>query len=165
MCDPISIVGVAVSAAGAIAQHKAQNEASAANEAAAKEALKLNYAADNSRKAEEQSAATSQIAAGLKQANASKGTVLAEAAGANVSGMSVEALLNTIEGDQASFTDSVNANRDAKIRQLSRDQQNLIAGETAQVASVPRASTFATGLRIAGAVVEGVRAHNSLQTS
>lgn len=153
MCNPVAIVGAGLSIGSSILKHKSQNDASKANEAAANDAMRTNFRDIDARAVEENKAATNQIVAGLNQKNDAQGTALAAAAGAGVGGISVQALLNTIEGDAASYTDSVLENRDLKLDQLQREKLGATAQAKDRIASVPRASLLGTGLRIAGAGV------------
>lgn len=163
MCNPIAIVGAAVEIGGQVAKHVGQNKAKKANTKAAMADMRLQYADVNARQVEEQKAAANQIAAGMGQKDEAQGTALAAAAGAGVGGLSVEALLNSIEGDAASFKDSVNENLDLVTAQTEREKRGIRAGTANRIASVPGASILGTGLRIAGAGVDIFAKHKASQ--
>jgi hypothetical protein len=151
VCDPISVMAGAVEIGGKVTDYLAKSKAAKANKVAALDDMRLQFKDVNSRQVEEQKAAAGQIEAGLKQKNQAQGTALAAAAGANVGGLSVQALLNTIEGDAASYTDSVQENLEMIQRQSARDKRAVLAGTSNRIAQVPNPSIIGAGVRIAGA--------------
>jgi len=163
VCDPVSIIAGGLTVGSKIADHYGKKKAAKANKEAANADMRLQFSDVNARQVEETKAAAAQIAAGLKQKNDAQGTALAAAAGANVSGLSVDALLNTIEGDAASYTDSVRANLDMITDQLGRERRGILAGTAQRIQSVQAPSLLGTGLRIAGAGVDIYARHKASQ--
>lgn len=154
MCNPVAIIAGAVEVGGQVAKHFAQKKAAKENKTAAIADMRLQYSDVNARLVEEQKAGANQIVAGVEQGTAAQGTALASAAGAGVGGVSVEALLNTIEGDTADFKDSVNENLDLIARQADRDKRGIRAGTTSRINSVQSPSILGLGVRIAGAGID-----------
>lgn len=163
MCSPLLVIGAAVQIGGQVANHVAQNKASKANKVAAMADMRLQYADVNARQVEEQKAAAGQIQAGLQQKDSAQGTALAAAAGAGVGGLSVEALINTIEGDAASYKDSVQEQLDLTTAQAEREKRGITAGAANRIASVPKASILGTGLKITGIGVDAYARYKATQ--
>lgn len=105
----------------------------------------------SARESEERQAAAAEIEEGQRQARQASSEVRVSAAEAGVAGMSVDALLGDIERDQAVHQSSVTDNLTISIDQLQRMRMGASADTANRVRSVPSASPWLTGLKIAGA--------------
>jgi hypothetical protein len=73
---------------------------------------------------------------------------------AGVAGMSVDALLGTVPGDEARFRSSVKQNLTVTLDQLERMKSGAEAEATSRINAVPTADPFATTLKIGAAVTQ-----------
>lgn len=152
MCDPtvIALGSLAIGAFSDITAAGAQNKASKANAAAAQRAFTSTLSDINARKAEETESANlvgkqarelSLVEQGLAQTSAAEG---------GVSGSSVDAQSNVLSRTLGGFLSSLDVSTDNTLRQLDRSKEGAEATRDSRIASVPRASGLATGLRIGG---------------
>ena len=170
MCDPISLLGFAVSAASSVMQYQAASaEAAQQNRIYQENAMRANKAAQdeafavNQRMLQEQEAAAGQKAEIYREARAARATAAVGAGEANVSGLSVEALLREFNGRAAAQTDRVDQQTEWTLQQLQDQKRQIQATNADRIASVQRAakpSFFSTGLKIAGT---GLNFYNDYQ--
>lgn len=161
MCDPLSMIGLAVSATTTGLSYQA--EASAAqqqNRLYRENAMRANETArqqmfdTQQRMIQEQEAGAAEKIDTMREAREARATAEAAAGEANVSGLSVEALMREFSGREAAFNDRVDQNTDWSMRQLNNEMRGVRANAEDRINSVQRAakpSFFDAGLRIAGA--------------
>ena len=155
------MIGLAVSAATQGASYAA--EASAAeqqNRLYRENAMRTNENArqqmfdTQQRMVQEQEAGAAEKIDTMREAREARATAEAAAGEANVSGLSVEALMREFSGREASFNDRVDQNTDWSMRQLNNEMRGIRANAEDRINSVQRAakpSFFDAGLRITGA--------------
>lgn len=163
MCTPTLIMAGALEIGSQVSNHLAKDKESKEARRAAATDMRLQYSDVNARQIEEQKAAANQILAGVKQKQSAQGTALAQAAGANVGGLSVQALLNTIEGDAAEYTDSVQENLEMIGHQTERDRRAILAGAQGRFNAAQSPSLIGSGLRIAGSGLNLYRQYQGTQ--
>jgi hypothetical protein len=163
VCNPMLIMAGALEIGSQVSNHLAKNKAAKENKAAALTDMRMQFSDVNAREIEEQKAAANQIASGLKQKQSAQGTALAAAAGAGVGGLSVEALLHSIEGDAAEYTDSVQENLAMVQSQSRRDKLSIFAGTYSRINSVQPPSIIGTGLKIGGDALGLYRQYKNTQ--
>lgn len=152
--ESIALASFALQAGSAIGRHIGQNRAHRANVRAA-DASYLATAGDiAARLGEETRAAYQMIDRGGVQAQASTGTARASAAASGVGGRSIDLLLQDIERDRLGHRASVTQNLEAIQRQATRSLQGAQAARQSQIAGIPSANPWATGLEIGGAALE-----------
>jgi hypothetical protein len=157
------IVAGALEIGSQVSNHIAKGKEAKANKAAALTSMREQFSDVNAREIEEQKAAANMILSGVRQKQSAQGTALAAAAGANVGGLSVQALLHTIEADASDYTDSVQENLEMVKRQALRDKRGIFAGTYSRINSVQPASIIGTGLRIGGTAVDLYGKYKSTQ--
>jgi hypothetical protein len=98
--------------------------------------------------------ATEAVLESDRRAREAHATAAVAAGEANVSGISVDALLSVLNRQGAEYRSSVNRQADRQVAQLQREK---ISGRTEaqnRIAAYPRPNLFATGLRIGGAAMD-----------
>ncbi|MBD9558450.1 hypothetical protein [Ensifer sp. ENS03] len=155
------MIGLAVSAATAgvshvadIASAKEQNQLYRENAKRANENARQQMFDTQQRMIQEQEAGAAEKIDTMREAREARATAEAAAGEANVSGLSVEALMREFSGREASFNDRVDQNTDWSLRQLNNEMKGIRANAEDRINSVQRAakpSFFDAGLRIAGA--------------
>ena len=152
MCDPITAIagaGLALGVGKAIVEHKAQNQAKAANDASALAALKIEDHELSLREVEERIAGNQQIDQATAAVLGAQGDVKANAAANGVTGMTVDMLLHDTERQGAAYKASVDANTEATVAQLERAKDEANANAQSRISSVLGANPLLTGLKIA----------------
>lgn len=136
MCDiptTLSVLKTASEVYGQRQQAKAQN---AYNEQQAKnvmESYKANIDQTNLRQSQEQAAATQKINENNRAAEAAKAKALVSAGESGISGLSVDALLANLSGDQARYNDSVNQNYENASMEIDNQRKNAHINATSQI--------------------------------
>lgn len=163
MCEPATLAllslglttaGTVSGVAGQAANAKAQ---SAANDEQADEIRKAelaNYDQLQIRQQQETQAAGQQVQANQTEAAKARSTATVAAGEAGVSGLSVEALLADLYGQEARFRDGVTQNLENLTDSLSLEADNIQRTSTSQVNNLPtpkRPDYIGAGLRIADA--------------
>jgi hypothetical protein len=161
VCDPLSLIGLAVSATTAGVSHVAdvsaaeqQNRLYRENAMRANENARQQMFDTQQRMIQEQEAGASEKIDTMREAREARATAEAAAGEANVSGLSVEALMREFSGREAAFNDRVDQSTDWSMRQLNNEMRGVRANAEDRINSVQRAakpSFFDAGLRIAGA--------------
>ncbi|SDM28822.1 hypothetical protein [Ensifer sp. YR511] len=161
MCDPFSVIGMGLSIATQGIAYRADAEAaSQTNQLYRENAKRANENArqqmfdTQQRMIQEQEAGAAEKIDTMREAREARATAEAAAGEANVSGLSVEALMREFSGREASFNDRVDQNTDWSMRQLNNEMKGIRANAEDRINSVQRAakpSFFDAGLRIAGA--------------
>lgn len=138
MCNAISML--VLSAASTVAsvygqqqQVKAQN---ASNDQQAKntmEAYKANIAQTNLMQSQEHAAATQKINENNRAAEAAKSKALVSAGESGISGLSVDALLADLSGEQARYNESVNQNYENASMAIDNQRKNAHINASSQI--------------------------------
>lgn len=160
MCNPLALVGFAISAAQSVMEYQAasaeaenQNRIYRENAARANKAAQEEAFAVNQRMLQEQEAAAAQKADVYREARAARATAEVGAGESGVSGLSVEGLLREFDGRAASQTDRIDQQTEWTLQQLQEQKRQIRAQAEDRINSVQRAarpSFFSTGLKIAG---------------
>ena len=139
MCEPTTAL-LALSAASTVAgvygqqqQAKAQN---AANEQQAKntmEAYRANIAQTNLMQSQEHAAATQKVNENNRAASAAQAKALVSAGESGISGLSVDALLAELSGEQARYNDSVNQNYQNASMAIDNQRKNAQINASSQI--------------------------------
>lgn len=160
MCEPISATtalsaaAFGVDAGSSILGALGQNKAAKANAHAATLAYRENVRDINLRETQEKTASTMSILEADRQARMAEGVAKVSAGEANLSGVSVDAVLNDVGRQAANTRETSDQNLDMTLSQLERDK---VAGKSAmesRINSVPYANPFAVALRIGGSGLE-----------
>jgi len=161
MCDFIALAGLALSAASSVVGYQAQaQQAKDQNEMYKQNAENANRAAQNQyvgvqqRLIQEEQAAGQEKAEVARDARAARATATVSAGEANVSGLSVQGLIQEFYGREGGFNASVDQNLKWMRAQTQNDMKGIKYGAQDRINSVPRArkpSFFDAGLRILGA--------------
>lgn len=161
MCEPstIALAGIALGTGlgviGDVAGHKAQQAAAEANRKAAQKNFQFQIGDIQSRRSEEEQAASLKSRKATEISTGEKSSAKASAAEGGVSGSSVTAQQQDLTRSLSEFLLNTKANRDLRLRQLDRSAEGASAEFKSRVAGVPQPSTFATGLRIGGRLATG----------
>lgn len=168
MCDPLSMIGFAVSAAssavgyaGQVSAANEQNRIYAENATRANQNAKDQMFQTQQRMIQEQSAAADEKIDVQREARAAKATAFTAAGESGVSGLSVDALLSEFDGRAAEYEDRVDQNTEWTMNQLNNEMKGIQSNAEDRINSVQRAakpSFFDAGLRIGGA---GLDSYNS----
>lgn len=150
MCDPtaLAIGSLVIGAGSSVASHKAQNDASKANEKEAKRAMREASKDISLQQVQQQDASARTIYEVDRQARSSKALARVSAGEAGVSGASVEALLGDIDRKMGEFKTAEARNLDLVIDQLQREKVSGRQVAQSRIAQVPKASPFTLGLQI-----------------
>jgi hypothetical protein len=153
MALPAILAGVSLGleVVGAVQKHRAQNEAERTNRRFALDNLRLERRDLGIRSTEEQRSAARQIDQILIDMGIVEGQIGASAATGNVRGQSVRAQALDLRRRSAGQIDAVRDQTQLTLDQLQRLRESASLRAEAQIAQVPGASIFGTGLSIAGA--------------
>jgi hypothetical protein len=156
MCDPtvIAIGSLVLTAGSAVADHVGQAGAAKKNEKAALDDMMQMWTDVGLMQQEVQAQAAETVLESDRRAREAHATAIVSAGEANVSGVSVDALLSVLNRQGAEYRSSVNRQADRQVAQLQREK---ISGRTEaqnRIAAYPRPNLFATGLRIGGAAMD-----------
>lgn len=144
MCEPSIILGAALSlaqtGAGLAAEKRnadAQRRANAQRAENVREATVENYAALQARREEERAAAGQKIEENQREALRARERARVAAGEAGVSGLSVDALVRDLGGQEARFAGAVRQNFDAFSAQTEREMEQAERGARAELRSMP----------------------------
>ncbi|MFB2563650.1 hypothetical protein [Rhizobium sp. IMFF44] len=170
MCDPLTMIGFAIGAAGQVMSYQAeraaanqQNQLYRDNAARANQNARDQMFQTQQRMLQEEEKASDEKADTLRQARAAKATATVAAGEAGVSGLSVAALLAEFDGRAAAANDRTDQNTEWTLTQLNNEMKGIRANAEDRINSVQRAATpsfFNTGLKIAGG---GLDSYNSFK--
>lgn len=149
----IALSSFALQAGSAVAGHIAQNKRRNAVEDAANANYLSTLGDISARVGEETNKATLAIDRAGVQTSTAKGAAKASAAASGVQGRSIDLLLQDFDKDRLEHRTSVQRNLSAVRRQADRRIQAADAARQSQIAGVPAASPFATGLELGAAAV------------
>lgn len=160
MCNPLALVGFAVSAAQSVMEYSAarqeadeQNRIYRENAARANKAAQEEAFAVNQRMLQEQEAAAAEKSQIYREARAARASAEVGAGEAGISGLSVEGLLREFDGQAAAQTDRIDQQTEWTLQQLQDQKRQIRSQAEDRINSVQRAarpSFFSTGLKIAG---------------
>lgn len=167
MCDPLSLIGLGVSALtevvsyqGQVAAAEQQNQLYRDNAARANQNARDQMFQTQQRMLQEQEAAATEKIDNSREARAAKATASAAAGEAGVTGLSVDALMREFDGRAAEANDRIDQNTEWSMTQLNNEMKGVRANAEDRINSVQRAakpSFWDAGLRIAGA---GLKSHS-----
>ena len=138
-------------------QAKAQN---AYNEQQAKntmEAFRANLAQTNLMQSQEQAAATQKINENNRAAEAAKAKALVSAGESGISGLSVDALLADLSGEQSRYNESVNQNYENASMAIDNQRKNVQINAASQINQLKTPQSpdyFGAALRIGQAAYD-----------
>lgn len=148
MCDVISMIGTALAAVGSVAETSAYNKQADANAKAANANLTNQYNQINKRKIQETNAAATEKEDIARQARKDRATATVAAGESGVSGLSVDALISDVYGQEATAKDRIDQNLDMSIGQLNANQESAKASAQSQINSMPKKSYLGSVLKI-----------------
>ena len=163
MCEPATamlVLSVASTAAGLYGQQQQAKAQNAYNEQQAKntmEAYRANLAQTNLMQSQEQAAATQKINENNRAAEAARAKALVSAGESGISGLSVDALLADLSGEQARYNESVNQNYENASMAIDNQRTNARVTAASQINSLktPQSPDYlGAGLRIGQAVYD-----------
>lgn len=139
MCEPstaLLALTVASTAAGVYNQQQQAKAQNAYNDQQAKntmEAYRANLAQTNMMQAQEQAAATQKINENNRAAEAAKAKALVSAGESGISGLSVDALLADLSGEQSRYNESVNQNYENASMVIDNQRKNVQINAASQI--------------------------------
>ncbi|MDP3869930.1 hypothetical protein [Phenylobacterium sp.] len=183
MCEPATIAAgiawagthaAAISAAAAIgstaltiggltAQHREQNNLAKQTEASATRSYEIETGAIANRQAQEQTAAAERTLGNQREYAAANATGIVGAEAGGVRGLSVDALLGDLAGQQVARQANVEQNTSWGIQQLQQEKIGAGMSRDSRIASAPRASNTALAIKIGGAALDGYGNYSSLR--
>lgn len=132
MCDPI-IASTVVGVYGQRQQEKAQNAYNEQQAKNAMEAYRANIAQTNLMQSQEHAAASQKINENNRAAEAAKAKALVSAGESGIAGLSVDALLADLSGDQARYNESVNQNYENASMAIDNQRKNAQTNASSQI--------------------------------
>lgn len=139
MCEPTTALlalSVASTVAGVYGQQQQVKAQNAYNDQQAKntmEAYRANLAQTNLTQSQEQAAATQKINENNRAAEAAKAKALVSAGESGISGLSVDALLADLSGEQARYNESVNQNYQNASMAIDNQRKNAQINAASQI--------------------------------
>lgn len=164
MCNPPAIIAgatLAINAGSALARQSAQNKQSAQTREAALQDLKSTTGQLAIRQVQQREAAGQTLMQIDRSAQRAQAQEVVSAGARNVSGASVHAILDTIEGQAATNESTVQRNLTMQQEQINAAIRSADTRAMRQIASSPPANPFMTvlqigeaGLQFAGSVIQ-----------
>lgn len=162
MCEPTAMLALSVAStvAGVYGQQQQAKAQQAYNDQQAKnamEAYKANLAQTNLMQSQEHAAATQKINENNRAAEAAKAKALVSAGESGISGLSVDALLANLSGEQARYNESVNQNYENASMAIDNQRTNAQVNAASQINSLktPQSPDYlGAALRIGTAVYD-----------
>ena len=157
MCDPVTVTavaGTALSIAGAVADHQAQNKRSRAVKTEAAKTLATDNRQIALRELQEGIAGRQESGLINAEVTTATGATAADAASRGVGGMTVDLLLKDIERQGAAARGAVEDQVTANTQQLGVERERAQANYQSRINGAPPANPFTTLLRIGGAGVD-----------
>lgn len=139
MCEPTTallVLTAASTAAGVYGQQQQVKAQNASNDQQAKntmEAYRANLAQTNLMQSQEQAAASQKINENNRAAEAAKAKALVSAGESGISGLSVDALLADLSGEQARYNESVNQNYENASMAIDNQRKNVQINAASQI--------------------------------
>ena len=138
MCNATAMFALQVAStlAGVEGQRQQAKAQSAYNDQQAKnamEAYRANLAQTNLMQSQEHAAATQKVNENNRAAEAAKAKALVSAGESGISGLSVDALLADLSGDQARYNESVNQNYENASMALDNQRTNAQVNAASQI--------------------------------
>jgi len=167
MCEPVSIMtalSIASTAAagfGQVAGYQEQKAMAKATRNAANNAYAMDLHGITTRQMQEQDAAAERKLENQREYDAARASAIVNADQAGVRGLSVDALLNDLAGQQASRQKAVDTNTSWQIAQLQDEKLGADATRQSRIASAPKPSATGLLLKVGGTAVSGLDAYKS----
>ena len=141
MCNATAmlVLNVASTVAGVYGQQQQAKAQKAYNDQQAKntmEAYKANLEQTNLMQSQEHAAATQKVNENNRAAEAAKATALVSAGESGISGLSVDALLANLSGEQARYNESVNQNYQNASMAIDNQRTNAQVNAASQINSL-----------------------------
>ena len=141
MCNATAmmVLNVASTVAGVYGQQQQAKAQEAYNDQQAKntmEAYKANLEQTNLMQSQEHAAATQKVNENNRAAEAAKATALVSAGESGISGLSVDALLANLSGEQARYNESVNQNYQNASMAIDNQRTNAQVNAASQINSL-----------------------------
>lgn len=178
MCDPVTIAATtawvganaatllavgstAASVGGLVYQHNAQNAMSEQTAINAKQAFEISNAGITDRQLQDNISAADRRYANQSEYAAARASAITGAESGGVQGLSVDALLGDLAGQQVRRQSSIDQNLKWSTQQLQQERLGVAASRDSRIASAPKASGAALALDIAGTVATGFDKYKS----
>lgn len=138
MCEPTTLMALSVAStvAGVYGQQQQVKAQNAYNEQQAKnamEAYRENLAQTNLQQSQEHAAASQKINENNRAAEAAKAKALVSTDESGISGLSVDALLADLSGEQARYNESVNQNYQNASMAIDNQRKNARINASSQI--------------------------------
>jgi hypothetical protein len=151
----LTIASTAAGIGGSIASYDQQNAYAKATRQAATSAYEQQSAALTHRQEQEQTAAAERTFQNQREYDAARARAVVSAEAGGVQGLSVNALLNDLAGQQAVRQNAIGKNTDWAIQSLQQDKLGAAAARDSRINSAPRASGMGLALQIGGQAATG----------
>lgn len=173
MCDPLSMIGFAIGAVQSVVQYQAdvfaaeqQNRMYQENAARAQRAAHDQMFQTQQRMLQEQASAGEEKIDNMREARKARATAEVAAGEANVSGLSVNALLKEFSQQESRYNDRIDQNTEWTLDQLQDEIRGIQSNAEDRINSVQRAakpSFFNTGLSIAAKGFDAINTYQDNQ--
>lgn len=157
----ISLASTALTIGGQVASHMEQNAYAKTNANAAMRAYEDQTAGITQRQIQEQNSAAQRTFQNQREYAAARATAVVGAEDAGVRGISVDALLNDLAGQQHARQDAVDQNTTWAVRALQDEKRGAQATRDARILSVPKSSTSSLLIKVGGTALQGLDAYNT----
>ena len=139
MCSIPLALSITSTVAGVYGQQQEAKAQQAYNDQQAKNAMaayRANLEQTNLKQSQEHAAATQKVNENNRAAEAAKATALVSAGESGISGLSVDALLANLSGEQARYNESVNQNYENASMAIDNERTNAQVNAASQINSL-----------------------------
>jgi hypothetical protein len=156
VCDPTALAAASfvITGGSAVAEHDAQRKADRANKREAGRSMIEAYRAIDLRADQEIAATQQQIAEAQAAGTRSISTARVAAGESGVAGVSVDALLDSIQTDVSQFKTTSESNLDMTLAQLEQEKRGVYAQGQSRANQTSAPNPLLAMLKIAGAGVD-----------
>lgn len=151
----LTIASTAAGIGGSVMSFQQQKAAAEANEKSARSAYEVGVSQITERQMQEQSSAAQRSFENQREYDAARSAAIVAGEGAGVRGLSVDALLSDLAGQQAARQKAVEQNLDWTTRALQQDKVSAASARDSRINSVQRPSGAALAIDIAGQAAKG----------
>lgn len=157
----LTIGSTAAGIGGSILSYEQQKAMSSATASAAKRAFEQDNRAITQRQLQEQTASADRKFANAQEYAAARASGVVAAGEAGVSGLSVDALLNDLAGQQAARQKTADTNLGWTLAQLQQERFGAQAQRDNRINSAPKPSSLGLALQIGGQAIGGYDTYKS----
>lgn len=157
----LTIASTAAGIGGSIASYNQQNAMAKATRVNATNAYEQQSAALTQREEQEQTAAAERRFQNQREYDAARASAIVSGEAGGVRGLSVDALLNDLAGQQGARQGAIDKNLDWSIQALQQDKLGAAAARDSRINSAPHASGRGLALQIGGQAAIGFDKYKS----